>query len=316
MTQKDSAMQLVLKDDKIIQCVLTNRRGAAMKIPRNNILKYLNSLPETGSDTCRGKVCLYILLGADQENKMKKQAYIGQTTNIMARVRDHDLKRDLWNEIIVFYFTADVLDIGTARYVEGELIETANEVKRYSKIFNGQKTCNVQISEHQRLTAEEFLGSVKIIANVLGYNLFEAVGETEHHSKETPKSDLPSPTFTLKYKNIEARGQLSAGGFVVFAGSKIDPDETNSCPPATKFWRSSLSEDKIIVENCFAKNYEFSSASAAASFVKGGSAGRNDWKLSDGTAMNDYLNAEANKIVANMGDNADSGEEAEDEAVV
>jgi hypothetical protein len=99
--------------------------------------------------------------------------------------------------------------------------------------------------------------------------------------------------LTCTIKGLTAKGKRSANGFVVFKGSQA-VKEHREASPRTKVKREQFVEDGLLAVNgdhlVFTQDYEFSSPSAAAGIIRGGSSnGLTNWKNSDGVALKDLL---------------------------
>jgi predicted type IV restriction endonuclease len=89
-----------------------------------------------------------------------------------------------------------------------------------------------------------------------------------------------------RIKGAEARGQRTASGFIVFRGSSAVLERR----PYVVAQRNQLKVDGTLIEKggflVFAKDAEFSSPSAAAAVIHGGSAnGLIVWKSKDGKSL-------------------------------
>jgi predicted type IV restriction endonuclease len=100
-------------------------------------------------------------------------------------------------------------------------------------------------------------------------------------------------------KGAEARGQRTANGFVVFHGSTAVLEQRPSAEtyPYVLAQRKQLIADGTLIEKdgflVFIKDAEFSSPSAAAAVICGGSAnGLMVWKTNDGKSLK-QLDAQA-----------------------
>jgi predicted type IV restriction endonuclease len=96
----------------------------------------------------------------------------------------------------------------------------------------------------------------------------------------------------ILYKGAEAHGQRTADGFVVFRGSTAVLEERPSADnyPYAVAQRKQLIADGTLSEKdgflVFTKDAEFSSPSAAAVVIHGGSAnGLIAWKTKDGKSL-------------------------------
>jgi predicted type IV restriction endonuclease len=95
-----------------------------------------------------------------------------------------------------------------------------------------------------------------------------------------------------RIKGAEARGQRTANGFVVFQGSSAVLEERPSAEsyPYVVAQRKQLLADGTLIEKdsflIFTKDSEFTSPSAAAVVIHGGSAnGLIAWKTRDGKSL-------------------------------
>lgn len=90
--------------------------------------------------------------------------------------------------------------------------------------------------------------------------------------------------FSMNYKGFQANGYLTTNGFIVKKGSQINPEIVPSCPQGTRKARQEYA-DKIN-GNVLIADIEFSSISAAASFVAGASQNGNVvWKNEEGVTF-------------------------------
>ena len=134
---------------------------------------------------------------------------------------------------------------------------------------------------------EVFLEKMQQVLPVLGVELFVptiSIGETED------KREL----LYCKIKDLKATGRLTPNGIVVLFGSQAVLHERGSAKKYAGVLtnRNKLIEEKHIVEEgdhlIFTKDVEFSSPSAAAAVIHGGSAnGLVAWKTQDGKTLKD-----------------------------
>ena len=132
---------------------------------------------------------------------------------------------------------------------------------------------------------EVFLEKMQQILPVLGVEAF-----VQTISKAT--SEAEKELLTCKIKNVVASGYLTPNGIVVLSGSEAVLEERRSA----KKWPSVLSHRNKLIDNggliqqddkyVFLKDTEFSSPSAAAAVIHGGSAnGLMAWVNSDGKTL-------------------------------
>ena len=259
---------------------LSNWTGKAVAGPRSEIEDVLAREEAE-------KPGVYFLTGRDNETG-KPTIYVGEAENIRKRIKRH-LGKDFWNHVVYFTSKDENLTKAHIRFIEGKLIELANQVGR-ALVINGVAS-GAKLPESDREDMEVYLGKVKQLLPVLGVDLL-----------------LPPITTTAEgagarilycdIKGIQARGSLSPNGFVVLKQSHAVLTERTS---AKKFigphnLRERLKEEGALVEQSdrfvFTRDVEFSSPSAAASVIHGGSAnGLISWKDKDGKTLKEIESA-------------------------
>lgn len=114
--------------------------------------------------------------------------------------------------------------------------------------------------------------------------LAEARGDTT--------ASLPQGDFVLKGRGVEAHGRPVDGGFLVYAGTPVCgpvPSFAQRCASAKKV-RDALIADGTIADGRLARDFVFSSPSAAACVVMGRSSnGPKEWRTEDGRALGDAV---------------------------
>jgi hypothetical protein len=132
---------------------------------------------------------------------------------------------------------------------------------------------------------EVFLTRIRQLLPVLGSDILAPIAQT------TSKSQRGGMLF-CRLKGAEARGQRTPNGFVVFRGSTAVLEDRPSAQsyPYVLTQRKELIADGTLVEKeglfLFTKDSEFSSPSAAAAVIHGGSAnGLTAWKNEDGKSL-------------------------------
>ncbi|MEI6150624.1 MAG: DUF4357 domain-containing protein [bacterium] len=132
---------------------------------------------------------------------------------------------------------------------------------------------------------EVFLARIRQLLPVLGSDILIPI---------TQPSAPPQPGGVLfcRIKGAEARGQRTVNGFVIFSGSTAVLEERPSAEnyPTVLAQRKQLVKDGTLLEKdgflAFTKDAEFSSPSAAAIAVHGGSAnGLITWKTEGGKTL-------------------------------
>ncbi len=259
---------------------LSNWTGKAVAGPRSEFEKVLERDESTNSG-------VYFLTGIDPDTN-KSAIYIGEAECIKDRVKSH-LSKDFWNNIAFFITKDENLTKAHIRYIEGRLIEIAKSADR-SVVMNS-KGSGAKLPESDREDMEVFLQKMQQVLPVLGIEAFvQAASKTQDEAEKE--------MLTCKIKNVTASGYLTPNGIVVLASSEAVLEERSSA----KKWPSVMVQRNLLIENggivqerdkyVFVKDTEFSSPSAAAAVIHGGSAnGLTAWVNENGESLKDLQNA-------------------------
>jgi hypothetical protein len=253
---------------------LSNWTGKAVAGPRSELDGVL-AREETG------KSGVYFLSGIDPESG-KSALYVGEAESIRDRLRSH-LDRDFWNHVIFFTSKDENLTKAHIRYLEGRLIEQAKAAGR-AVVMNGQSSGS-KLPESDREDMEIFLEKIHQLMPVLGADALLPIGAM-------PESETEKQFLVCEIKGLQATGHLTPTGLVVLKGSQAVLTERPSAHqyPNTLALRKRLIEDGTLVQDgdhlTFTRDTEFSSPSAAAAVVHGGSAnGLLAWKSKGGKTL-------------------------------
>ena len=224
---------------------------------------------------------VYFLSGTDAESG-NPAVYVGEAESIRDRLRGH-LDKDFWNHVFFFVSKDENLTKGHVRYLEGRLIEQAKSTGR-ARVMNGQSSGS-KLPESDREDMEIFLERIHQLMPVLGADALLPIGSI-------PSGHVEKQLLVCEIKGLKATGHLTPTGFVVLKGSQAVLKERASAHqyPYTTASRRRLIEDRTLVEGgghlTFTRDSEFSSPSAAATVVHGGSAnGLLAWKNKDGKTL-------------------------------
>lgn len=224
---------------------------------------------------------IYFLTGTDPDTG-KDAVYIGEAEVIRDRVKAH-LEKDFWHSITFVISKDENLTKAHIRYLEGRLINQAEEAGR-ALVRNGQASGS-KLPESDREDMEVFLARVHQLLPVLGADFLVPVVSHRREAKKTP-------TLLCEIKGLVARGFQGIGGLVVLKGSQAVLSERPSTEqyPYAKSIRQRLLQDGTLVKKEkfleFAKDSEFTSPSAAACVIHGGQAnGLLAWKTEDGKTL-------------------------------
>ncbi|RPJ11723.1 MAG: GIY-YIG nuclease family protein [Deltaproteobacteria bacterium] len=259
---------------------LSNWTGKAVAGPRSELDGVL-----TRDEAAKSGV--YFLSGTDSESG-KSAVYVGEAESIRDRLRGH-LDKDFWNHVVFFISKDENLTKAHVRYLEGRLIEQARLAGR-ALVMNGQSSGS-KLPESDREDMEIFLGRIHQLMPVLGADALLPIGSA-------PEGPAEKQILVCEIKGVKASGHLTPTGFVVLKGSQAVLKERASAHqyPYTLVSRNRLIEDGTLVEERehlkFTRDAEFSSPSAAATVVHGGSAnGLLAWKSKGGKTLKELEGA-------------------------
>jgi Domain of unknown function (DUF4357) len=253
---------------------ISNWTGKAVAAPRTELEELLarEELERAG---------VYILIGSDPVTNAP-HAYIGEAEIICDRLKRHK-KVEFWVSAIVFVSKDENLTKAHVRFLESRLLAEAAQIGRFTLEQN--QAGGSKLPESDREDMEVFLARIRQLLPVLGSDILTPISQPVSN---TQSSDL----LFCRMKGAEARGQRTANGFVVLRGSTTVLEERPSAEsdPYVLVRRRQLVADGTLVEKngffIFTKDAEFSSPSAAAVVVHGGSAnGLTAWKARDGKSL-------------------------------
>lgn len=258
---------------------LSNWTGKAVAGPRSEFEKILEREESL-------KTGVYFLTGTDPDTN-KSAIYIGEAECLKDRIKSH-LSKDFWNNITFFVTKDENLTKAHIRYIEGRLIDIANSTGR-SVVVNNQGS-GARLPESDREEMEVFLEKMQQVLPVLGVEAFV-------QATSKPEESAEKELLTCKMKNVVSTGYLTPNGMVVLAGSEAVLEERSSAKkwPSVMVQRNNLIESGGLVQEgdkyVFVKDTEFTSPSAAAAVIHGGSAnGLTAWVNSDGMQLKKIQN--------------------------
>jgi len=253
---------------------ISNWNGKAVAGPRTEFDAVLDR-EECGSSG------VYFLTGSDPETG-SLALYVGEAECIRDRVKNHT-EKDFWNHITFFTSKDENLTKSHIRYLEGRLIEQAKQAGRAS--VKNEQASGSRLPESDREDMEIFLEKIHQLLPALGVEVLVPT-----FSKPTVKAE--QELLACEIHGLRATGHLSPNGIIVLAGSQAVMEERASAQqyPWVVNARQRLRADGVLVAEAnffrFVKDTEFSSPSAAAAVVYGGTAnGRMAWKNKRGKTL-------------------------------
>jgi len=253
---------------------ISNWTGKAIAAPRTELDELLarEELDKAG---------IYILTGSDPLTSTPR-AYIGEAEVIRDRLKQHKTK-EFWVSAIVFVSKDENLTKAHVRYLESRLLAEAGQIDRFTLEQN--QAGGSRLPESDREDMEVFLSRIRQLLPVLDSDLLVPVAQPA----AKPQS---GGLLFCRRKGAEGRGHRTPDGFVVLKGSTAVLQERESAKswPATIATRKQLIADGTLIEKDgfyeFTRDVQFSSPSAAAAAIEGGSAnGLIEWKTKDGVTL-------------------------------
>ena len=169
------------------------------------------------------------------------------------------------------------------RYLENRLLTEAVQVGRFTLEQN--QAGGSKLPESDREDMEVFLSHIRQLLPVLGSDLLIPIAQPAARQQS-------GGILFCRMKGAEGRGRRTPDGFAVFRGSTAVLQERDSAKkyPYVLTLRNQLIANGTLVKRDgfyeFTKETEFSSPSAAAAVIEGGSAnGLIEWRTEDGKVL-------------------------------
>lgn len=247
---------------------ISNWTGKALAAPRTE-LEHLSKREELS------QAGVYFLVGTDAGTNSPK-AYIGEAEDVGKRLKQHR-EKEFWVQVIVFVSKDENLTKSHIRYLEGRLIEEATRIGRHQ--LENDQISGAKLPEADREDMEVFLSRITQLLPVLGCDMLVPLVKVGQHKSSGGALKFP-------VKGLLATGQQSPNGFVVFKNSEATLELRPSVPPWVIQQREKLVASGTLVKLSdrfrFTKDVEFTSPSAAAAIVCGGSInGLTAWRNSN-----------------------------------
>lgn len=270
---------------------VVNWTGQAIVCPRGRI----GELQEWEESQRPG---VYMLHGDDPEGS-RPMVYIGEAENVHDRLKSHvkDPKKEFFDRVVLFTSKDANLTKAHVKYLESRMVEIAREVDRVT-LANSNTPPRPSLPRADAHAMEEFLGPARMLLSALGFSALQALAKKEGKDDVGSSGPLSGIELSLvvKKRHAQARGFSTDEGFVVTAGSLGSFD---TLPTLSKGWHAErdelIADGAIAVEGAqirFTRDVLFSSPSAAASIVVGGTRnGRISWKASGGRTLKDLEEA-------------------------
>lgn len=254
---------------------VTTRIVQVIEVPRSLIGEFLQ-MPESG------QVAFYFLFGQTPDGN--ESVYIGQTGDMVARLTDHNRKKEFWEKALVVISRTNSLTQTHAVYLEWLSIKTSRETNRYVDM-NGNAGSEPYTPAPMQADCHEIFDTADTLLSTLGYPIFEPLAKTS--------ASESAGLYYCTRPGVDAKGQYTSEGFVVLKGSignvEIVPSIKGSGveqkrDELIKSCTLRIDGDQLILE----KDYLFNSPSTAAAFMVGKACnGWVDWKDAQGRTLDE-----------------------------
>jgi len=247
---------------------------------------------------------VYLLVG-------QGKLYVGEGDPVGKRLEDHAAKKTFWDRAL--FFTADTrLNKAHIQHLESKLVKLAVEAG-VTELDNGNHPQPPALGEEEYAFAENVLADLLLMLPLLGFHQFEAMQQASENMDE--EADAPDTLATGKrqaaysalprgvrfhclFKGAHATIEAVEGGVVLKAGSTVVKEPA----PSFDVWmakyaqlRRQLIESGVIADEngqmVVKQDQFFSSASGAATVIRGVSSNADVWVSEDKQNFGDLLRA-------------------------
>lgn len=253
---------------------LTTSVVRIIEVPRIHLGAF-QKLPESR------QVGVYFLFGGDKS--ASGHVYIGQSSNVGARLATHNSKKDFWTTAWVVVFNSPHFTPTHTLYMEYESIRIAQEAQRFT-LDNGNKGQRPAISYGLQSDADNALDIMKLLFDALQFPVFEPRPSL---SALLANNDL----YYCSSMGMTVRGHYTAHGFMVLRGSTaVRKTAMFIHGTSIEKLRDQLYASKILQlqdqQLTFTQDHEFSSVQEASAVVLGRHSNvENEWFDEEGRAL-------------------------------
>jgi Domain of unknown function (DUF4357) len=259
------------KPEGIRTAEISNWTGKAIAGPRSELAELLkrDELFNPG---------VYFLTGHDPETD-QPTLYIGEAESVAKRLKQHR-ERDNWNHVVAFVSKDENLTKAHIRYLEGQLIVQASEAGR--GLIQNNASSGAKLPESDQAEMDVFREKMLQLLPVLGIDFFKTLNTAP---------EAMASVFYCRVKGLEAAGNPTADGFIIYKGSQAALEHRPSAQHSRRGREVLIAEG--VLEACgdhrvFTRDVEFSSPSAAGAAVTGGATnGLTKWKNAVGLSLKD-----------------------------
>lgn len=240
---------------RVCRCTLSTITTLFVPRPALARAKRIEDLPLRG---------IYYLI--NDEDGIISRLYIGQTTQGLLRLDDHNAKKEFWNKAILFLADDNEFSLDNVSALEKYAIQQARASKRYT--VDNKQDPKYKINQYQKPIVEEIYDEISFLMGSFGYQI-EDSDDTLAHAK----------LFFTSRRGVKAQGIYTGESFDVLEGSPVDLSVPSKLDRYEKIRQELLDSGDLVRDSDgtgrLHKTVSFASPSGAADFVLGGS--NNGW---------------------------------------
>lgn len=242
---------------------IANWSGQAVACPRSRLIE-LKDWQEAQ------RPGVYFLF-EKQTAEIGDKVYVGESENVVKRLTQQDKDQEFWNEVIIFTSKDENLTKAHIKYLESRITVLAKTADRY-KVENGNIPTESLLPRSDKDAMEEFIHNLKIVLGTLGHKVLEPIKiQTKAINIATPT--LSQYIFSFSIKGLNAIGQQTDDGFVLFKGSQVTDMFNASMPGKLGKIKEDWVNDGTLIKTdshyILIKDVLLSSSSYAAALVAG-----------------------------------------------
>jgi hypothetical protein len=263
--------------------------GKAICSPRSRINDLISLIPEI-----REAVCVYFLIG-DSETGDLKDIYVGETDGFLQRIKDHESKKDWWQEVVLFVSTNKSLTKTEIEYLESVCVSRLETIGK-CVLRNGNNPNIPTIPRENIPGLEMFYENISLIMPLLGYDIFV---QSNAGQKDAQDEELPEFICKKSDDRIVAHGLLMKDGKMKVlkgSGAELVDVESFKTHAYWKLKQALLKMGRLVQQGdqlIFTDDYVFDSPSAAAAVIKARpAAGPIEWRAKNGKTLKEILDKE------------------------
>lgn len=259
---------------------ITTRIVQVIEVPRSLLGEFFK-MDESN------QVAMYFLFGGDED---EREVYIGQTSDLRARLRTHNRKKDFWERALVLISRTETLTQTHALFLEWLCLQQAQKAGRF-KNLNGNNGSKPHTPAPLEAECHEFFETGSTLLATLGYPVFSQVASAVN-------TDQDELVYHCTAAGTKGRGLYTSEGFVVLKGSIGRLANVKSIQgTASERFRNRLIEQGIMVPDgdrvVFTKDHLFNSPSYAAIAIVGRQMnGWKKWITADGRTLHEIERAD------------------------